>query len=1194
MRAQRAVHNDSLQQFFDSRSIYPRGDLKYRMVEPTLETSMADAGKYDRAEPLLSHEDNIMFEEAFSWMSLHFSEMRNSRSSSTLDAINLANKQSSCGFPWDDAYVNKEKFFNSEAVSVLDFMYDDIITSPNKYVPIYTVHTKHEMRPCSKLDCIPPKHRTFTAAPVEHSVMCNRMCMEMNEKFYELTGFSMVGKSKFQRGWSDLYSRLYTPDAFNYSLDETQYDASLSAYCLRFIHKFRESCLIADTVTELDAAKVRLSWVYDNIINTVLLLETGEFVQKQLGNPSGSSNTVIDNTLALFLLFSFAFIKLARNNKFIYSYDLFLANVKAALFGDDNIYTTTLQWFSAANIAEVWSEIGVITKSEFPTSVPLDQLSFCSQGFGTERASKLKSYGALCLPRPLTETILASLLYASRYDNIIWHYARAAALKIEAYPNEELFNLLSDYLSYLRQHYPYEFSLKSITLQDTYLVRDLIAWNHEDSWYEVLYFGLESSKAVCAQVKEITTVLKNSNNDIESLPKTYLQSNMSAGKDVSAFFGNLGSGILGIDTPSDYSTSILPSDADADNRAYLKKTQQINLDASNARDALRIRDAKRIQPMSDWERNSKKELAAQIERDNNSFSNAQTLNRKRIRSGAGGDLFYRSDVGGSANPIYLDDHISGTLRGSSVADHSSGTLRSSVNPSYVSGTMNSDFNQPRELSNLSENWHPSSKSRNKLQHALVGNVPNKGKKQNAKVAPSKAKAKKAVMKAVRKPPAKAIKTMVKKDVKSTLKMGGVMGGITKFKHTDFLGTIIEGNSLTVPLTTSYLLNAGESTFPFGRRVARNFQRYKILKCTVRFVPISYPGVNAVTAGDINSQGSLTILFNDCPTDDPPTSLTELMNYPNHLKSTSLCTNPNSLRLPVNECGILQNGEEWFYTRPYAIQTDEDARLTDYGRIHIARIAGNTGNISGASNLGYLYLDYEFELAQPMLSGSIGTDQGSSGYRFLSLNTGTAYYVNPQALASNPFSLTFPTTSSFIIPEAGRYIVTYFTQATTSVSASVGLSAGTNCTAVNMFPLTGTNNTSSLVAASAASETLSLCVDVVSNGTQTGGTVTTTGVLTIVGTCSGFLFVTCIPSTFQFGSSNSSKALENLTNKLRDITNKVKMLQIASDEKEQENERLCVAEEEKEYFPLTATASNPAPKQAIQPQVPATATRKGYF
>jgi len=519
-------------------------------------------------------------------------------------------------------------------------------------------------------------------------------------------------------------------------------------------------------------------------------------------------------------------------------------------------------------------------------------------------------------------------------------------------------------------------------------------------------------------------------------------------------------------------------------------------------------------------------------------------------------------------------------------------------PGYVFLSGHSSTAQPK----VSNDWHPTTESMNKLQHALVGNQAGKMKSKASKASTLLGSRPKLSARPT-KPPARsarsvapaAIKAVVRRDVKSTIKMGGVMGGITKFKHTDFLGLITEGNSLTVPLTTSYLMNAGEVTFPFGRRIARNFQRYRITKCTVRFVPIAYPGVNAVTAGDVNSQGSMTLLWNCCPTDDPPTSLVELMNYPAHWRKTSLCTNPLSLVLPVHESGILQNGSEWFYTRPYSVQIDEDQRLTDYGRLHICRIAGNSGNISGASNLGYIYLDYEFELAQPMLSGSIGTDQGSSGYRFLSLVTGTAYFVSPAALASNPFPLHFPTTSSFIIPEAGRYIVTYFTQAVTSVSASVGLTAGTNCTAVNMFPLTGTTNTSSFVAASTASETLSLCVDVVSNGTQTGGTVTTTGVLTIVGTCSGFLFVTCVPSSFQFGTSNSSKLLENLTSKLRDITQRVKLMQLSSDEKEAENERLCeVVEEQNDFHPVTLTASNPPPTKSIQPTVPATATRKGYF
>jgi len=230
----------------------------------------------------------------------------------------------------------------------------------------------------------------------------------------------------------------------------------------------------------------------------------------------------------------------------------------------------------------------------------------------------------------------------------------------------------------------------------------------------------------------------------------------------------------------------------------------------------------------------------------------------------------------------------------------------------------------------------------------------------------------------------------------------------------------------------------------------------------------------------------------------------------------------------------------------------------------------------------------------MLSGSVGTDQGISAYRFQSQTTGGAYFINPQALASNPFTLTFPTTSTFVIPEAGRYICVYLSNAATSVVPNNALSASTNATLVsNFWPSGATGVTSGFNASGAAanaSSCLAYCFDIVSNNTQVGGTITTSGgTLTITGGCSSLLLVMCVPTSFTFGSSMANAMLQNLHNKVRDIAQKIKSIEMCRDD-EQANraQQQCQIEEEKEYTAVVTTNSN---KPNINPAVPA---RKGFF
>ena len=53
------------------------------------------------------------------------------------------------------------------------------------------------------------------------------------------------------------------------------------------------------------------------MVNSVIITADGNIVQKSTGNPSGSVNTISDNTLALYWLLAYAWYLLASEGDFL-------------------------------------------------------------------------------------------------------------------------------------------------------------------------------------------------------------------------------------------------------------------------------------------------------------------------------------------------------------------------------------------------------------------------------------------------------------------------------------------------------------------------------------------------------------------------------------------------------------------------------------------------------------------------------------------------------------------------------------------------------------------------------------------------------------------------------------------------------------------------------------------------------------
>jgi hypothetical protein len=152
-----------------------------------------------------------------------------------------------------------------------------------------------------------------------------------------------------------------------------------------------------------------------------MILCDGSIVEKHQGNPSGSANTVVDNTLGLYWLLAYCFYlaweehvcALRASGSSVADVEdpdvLFHSCVEAILYGDDNTMSVSdriVGWFNARVCAAIAARIGfrITAGNDQWDARPLAQACFLSQGF-----RYLPTHDAW-VPIPEAEKIRCSLL----------------------------------------------------------------------------------------------------------------------------------------------------------------------------------------------------------------------------------------------------------------------------------------------------------------------------------------------------------------------------------------------------------------------------------------------------------------------------------------------------------------------------------------------------------------------------------------------------------------------------------------------------------------------------------------------------------------------------------------------------------------------------------------------------------------
>lgn len=461
----------------------------YRMIPPSRVQGYASFAKYDR---LQFDVDEEAMRQAGEWTKVHFAPYcLGSRVMDVVSVWEAMDKQTSSGYPWSLQWPKKSMIPIDVVQDVCDLYWESLAKERCDYVPLWTCSQKRELRSREKIDA--GRIRTFTASPFEQTVCMNRMCLDMNERFYSSNPFtwSFVGCSKFSSGWDRLYRKLAKhPCAFE--LDEKDFDCSLLAYLMYGQAQLRFEMLRGDDQTAEN--KRRLWNLYDQAVHSLVVMEDGLLVRKHTGNPSGSANTIVDNTMILFRLFAYAWILLHEEylpeKKVLYTE--FMRDVSAKLNGDDNTYSCAKdvsEWFNPSNIARVWSSIGVVTKTPCEAPRKVEECEFLSQAFVKLGRDFMPTQGpGVWCPSPETDRVLCSLMWASKKQDVRWHFLRACALRLDSWANIDCREILSDYITYLLNSHWRDSLIGEI---DGIPIEQILGLWRSDMWCWALYTGLE-------------------------------------------------------------------------------------------------------------------------------------------------------------------------------------------------------------------------------------------------------------------------------------------------------------------------------------------------------------------------------------------------------------------------------------------------------------------------------------------------------------------------------------------------------------------------------------------------------------------------------------------------------------------------------------------------------------------------------
>jgi hypothetical protein len=411
---------------------------------PNQEAAYKSLSKYAKDVLPMSEEQVKAMNMAWEWTAQHFGPyMGGARVRTVQEVIPELDKDTSSGYPFNAFFPKKKDLFEGcpEIVQWLEADWENLLDE--HYTFMFTNSLKEEIRPEEKTKL--NKIRTFTAGAVDGTVHGNRLFADMNEKMNasHLQSSSGVGMSPLKGNWDRLYRKL---NMFRkgYALDESEYDSSLRSYMMWGCAKLRWAMLREEDRTPENLKRIKN--YYRNLVNSLVITPEGVIVLKLGGNPSGSVNTINDNTLILYTLLAYAWIMNCGENPSQLEFEL---NTAKVLVGDDNTWTVSdwaHEFFNARTVIATWNKIGVTTTTDDLEPRSAKDLDFLS--------AKTIFYLGRAIPVYDRSKLMTSLLFAeTKKQSPAFTLLRAAALLSVGWSDTQFRKFCREFIAWLIENF---------------------------------------------------------------------------------------------------------------------------------------------------------------------------------------------------------------------------------------------------------------------------------------------------------------------------------------------------------------------------------------------------------------------------------------------------------------------------------------------------------------------------------------------------------------------------------------------------------------------------------------------------------------------------------------------------------------------------------------------------------------------
>jgi hypothetical protein len=436
-----------------SSDIYVKSFMDENMIEmspdwglptPNQEAAYKSLSKYAKDVLPMSEKQVKAMNLAWEWTAQQFAPyMGGARVRTVEEVIPDLDKDTSSGYPFNAFFTKKKDLFEGcpEIIQWLETDWENLLDE--HYTFMFTNSLKEEVRPEVKTKA--NKIRTFTAGAVDGTVHGNRLFADMNEKMNAsyLQSSSGVGMSPLKGNWDRLYRKL---NMFRkgYALDESEYDSSLRSYMMWGCAKLRWQMLRDEDRTPENLKRIKN--YYRNLVNSLVITPEGVIILKLGGNPSGSVNTINDNTLILYTLLAYAWIMNCGEDP---QYGEFEINTAKVLVGDDNTWTVSdwaHRFFNARTVIATWNLIGVTTTTDDLEPRSAKDLDFLS--------AKTIFYLGRAIPIYDREKLMTSLLFAeTKKQSPAFTLLRAAALLSIGWTDTQFRKFCREFIAWLIENF---------------------------------------------------------------------------------------------------------------------------------------------------------------------------------------------------------------------------------------------------------------------------------------------------------------------------------------------------------------------------------------------------------------------------------------------------------------------------------------------------------------------------------------------------------------------------------------------------------------------------------------------------------------------------------------------------------------------------------------------------------------------